>query len=266
MRSRARGECKGIGLLSAFASAAVLLVACGDDGGGGESDFAAEAEAICVDAAREQADVSIESSDFADRLDASASAGAEAQERSEALIPPDDLDDTWDRYLDNRSQSLELVDEIAAAVDDGDTGAAEAGVAEIEALVDDRDELAEELGLEACARNLPDEDEQQIREAVELASTSNDGDRVCEEVVSDAYIDRQFDGDVDACAKAQSRSVTVESVEFEDIDGVAGVLATVEVDLSGGSLDGRSGTLQLVYEDGAWRVLETSVGEAPEAG
>lgn len=266
MRGTGHGEHRsalGAGVATAFAFIALLLVACGGDDGDGDDggDFAAEAEAICVEAAREQAAVAVESSDFADRLDALAAAGTDALERSEALTPPEEAADAWDSYLDNRSRSVELVDETAAALDDGDTADAETGVAEIEALVDERDELATELGLDACARVLPDEDEQRIREAVELASTSTDGERVCEEVVSAAYIDRQFDGDAAACAKAQSGSVPAESVEFVDVYGVGGVLATAEVELSGGSLEGRSGTLQLVYLDGAWQILETSLGE-----
>ena len=44
--------------------------------------------------------------------------------------------------------------------------------------------------------------------------------------------------------------------------GVAEVLATADVTLVGGELDGMDSTLTLVYEDGAYKILNASAAPA----
>ncbi len=255
-----------------ISSVAILatLAACG----GGESGdgFAAEADAICVESTREQAEIGLAAGrsedlgDTAERMSKLAESSAGSVEQFEELTPPDESADTWSDYLGNRRQAVDLVEQRAAAAEQGDTQAVDGAALELQRLLVDRDALAEELGLESCARILPADDEERVREAVELASISGDGRRVCEEVVANVYLEAEFAGNVERCVRAQSRAQRSKSVEFRDVYGVAEVLATAEVELVGGALDGQSATVQLTYEEGSYRIFEVSTGSASADG
>ena len=144
-------------MLLSFA-AAVLLAACGGEANDG--DFAAEADAICTDAARTQIEVTIESGpglpppDEALRLGELQASGESAVVLLSELSPPDGSADAWDAYLENRRASNAAIQRQSDAVANDDRGAKTAAAAELEQLLAERDELGDELGLEACARSL----------------------------------------------------------------------------------------------------------------
>ncbi len=261
-RSAARREGRaGPWVLAMAATALTTLAACGGSESG--DGFAAEADAICTDSTREQAEIAKSggsAGDFAATaadMSKLAESGTTSVEQMQALDAPPD-GEKWDAYLENRRRAIAIVERRGAAAEREDKDGVDEAATDLNELLVERDALAEQLGLQACARILPDQDEEQVREAVELASTSGDGKRVCEEVVAATYIDRTFGGSVERCARVQSRAQPSKSVEFRDVYGVAGVLATAEVQLNGGALDGKSATLQLIYEDGAYRIFQAS--------
>ncbi len=251
-----------VAALLASAAAVATLAACGGEDSG--EDFAADAEAICTESTREQAEIGLAAGptgDFAaaaEQMAALRQSGARALDELEALNPPEDSAETWSEYLDNRRRAVALVADRQLAAKREDAETMTAAAVGIEELLKERDDLGEQMGLTACARILPAADEQRVRETVELASVSGDGARVCEEAIASVYLEQQFGGSVERCGRAQREARRAGAVDFRDVYGVAGVLATAEVELSGGALDGRSATLQLVFEDDGYRIFSVT--------
>ena len=256
-----------LGIVLIAAASTSLLAACGGDDSD-ENEFAADADAICTEAARTQTELSLEygpspsAEDEVARIAGLRSSGEEAIEQLEQLSPPEGSGDDWDAYIENRRASNAALEQRSEAVEGEDPDAVAAAADDLGDLLAERDSIGEALGLGACARILPSDDDAAVREAVELASVSDDGDRVCAEAVSETLIEQEFSGDVDRCARAQSQARNSDSVEFNDVLGVAEVLATADVSLVGGALDGNDSTLTLVYEDGAYKVLNVTTERA----
>ena len=251
---------------AALAALACLLFAgCG----GGESEpeepagFEADAADLCTAAAVDQVEIALagrrgEISDAAEQSEMLYRSAVEYAERFAALEAPEESADSWARYVETRERAAELVDAQAKALAAGEETTAREAAGELEALLRERDAIGAELGIDACARVLPAEDVAEIEEAIELGAASGDGDQVCSEVVSEILIEERFEGNFADCVRAQSTTPLAEAVRYERIYGIDEVLATAEIELSGGLRGGGPALVQLIPEEGAWRILEIS--------
>ncbi len=98
--------------------------------------------------------------------------------------------------------------------------------------------------------------EEEVTRAAVRAMESNDGDELCHKLLSKIYIDRVYDGNVAECVRA---------AEDDDAPGKAKATkpkvnadetkATVTIAISGGSVDGAGGQLEMVKE-GTWKVAD----------
>jgi hypothetical protein len=241
---------------------AILLAACGGSSEeGGDEGFETQAAELCSDAAVEQVELSLagrtgEETDAAAQAEQLQGSAEDFAERFEALEAPAEQAETWAAYVETRRRAADLVAAQAEALAEEEDAAANEAVTELNATLSERDELGAELGIDVCARVLPEADVAEIERAVELGAVSSDGEMVCNEVVSSVLIEEGFAGSVERCIEAQSQGPHSRSVTFERVYGVEGVLATVEAELEDGIRDGGPVLVQLIPEDGSWRVLE----------
>jgi hypothetical protein len=106
-----------------------------------------------------------------------------------------------------------------------------------------------------------DDDAEQIREVVRLSMTTDDPEGDCQERLSDSLIERTY-GSRSRCERVQREDddgADADSVEFATVE-VDGNEATAEFEVRGGEVDGAEGALELVREDGDWRIDDVSLG------
>jgi len=96
---------------------------------------------------------------------------------------------------------------------------------------------------------------------VRLSLTTNDPDGDCNERLSDAFVERTY-GTRPRCELIQGRDQDeegdVESLEFASVE-VEGDTARARIEARGGAIDAVGGVLDLVREDGAWRIDHVGV-------
>lgn len=102
-------------------------------------------------------------------------------------------------------------------------------------------------------------DEEAIREAIRLNLTTHDPEGDCNERLSDSLVERTYQTR-ERCAQLQAddQNEDADSVEFAsvEVDGDAG---TAEITTRGGDVGPVKGTLEMVREDGDWRIDGLSV-------
>lgn len=146
--------------LAAVAAAAVLgLAACG---GGidapstmSEDDFVDELGDICSDTERDLDRID-EPADLAGLEDAAAEAIevlTETQERLAELVPPEDLANDFDDFVDNVDDQLKALADLEEAGRDGDEAAANEVSAELGELSQRRSDLGDDLGVDECVND-----------------------------------------------------------------------------------------------------------------
>jgi prophage DNA circulation protein len=151
--------------LAILVSSAVLLAACGGDGG----DNPAEEETLTREQYIERADAICRTAaeDF-ENLDRPQSAEElepfvdQARDRTEALIsdlrdlePPDEISDEVDTILTNLESAVDRFPDLLEAADDQDVEAIQRINAEIQQEVDAANEAAQEIGLQDCGDTGP---------------------------------------------------------------------------------------------------------------
>lgn len=133
--------------------AALAVGACG---GESKEDFANDADEICKDA-EEQIDDLDQPQDldeFADFADESLDIAEETKGELEDLDPPGEVEDDWNRYLDNVDEGIELIEDARDAAEAND----QTEFNEIingdrsDELEEENEEIADEIGLEQCGR------------------------------------------------------------------------------------------------------------------
>jgi hypothetical protein len=135
--------------------AALLLAACGGDHDSeGETEFRAEANAVCADYRPKLALLAPPAED----VDEWAAIGADMGDLLEASVndlrllePPDDLSDGYAEWLDLRAQLLTTMRDVQIAGGLHDDSAVDASLRQAEATMAAADARAEELGLEDCS-------------------------------------------------------------------------------------------------------------------
>lgn len=252
-----------IRLLSPLALALVLaaaLAACGDSGS--SEDFVAEADEVCVEQVRDFQKVE-------DRLGSSTSIEEEAKLqkalmpiREEALVgleeleAPEDSEKAWKRYLELRQELRDLRKDQIELLEKGDEEALEPLNEKIGDRNDELDEVGKEAELLACASVLPKDQAKEAEEVVEEVALTTDPKRVCDELVTQNYLETGFGGKFEECAKFQKEEADnfAEDLKVEKVDGVADTSASVTITEEGGMYDGEESTWVLRREAGDWKV------------
>ncbi len=106
------------------------------------------------------------------------------------------------------------------------------------------------LALPACGGGESDED--QINEIAERAFLENDP-AICDEIVTDNFIQLLFAGDIEACRKeAENPADDAESIEVTSLE-VDGETASAEIKTVGGANDGQVIPYTFVKQEGDWK-------------
>jgi hypothetical protein len=251
-----------------FASTAIAalalastLVACG----GSElsaDDFRAEADEICVNQVKGFIEIE-------QRLGVSEGLAEEAvlqgqlgkiRERSlselEELEAPDEVAQPWDRYLQIRRQLIDLRQEHLKLLREGKEKGLGPLNEKISSLNGDLDEVGEEAGLTACASVLPQDQAEEALAVVKEVALTSDPKRVCDELVTESYLEVGFEGKFETCASFQKENGDnfADKIEVEKIEGVADTQALVTITEIGGALGGEETIWALHREDGKWKV------------
>ena len=110
-----------------------------------------------------------------------------------------------------------------------------------------------------CGGDDASSDEDAIREAIRLSLTTHDPEADCNERLSESFVSRTYQSAA-RCERLQAddEDETAESVEFESVE-VDGDAATVEIATTGGGVGRVEGVLEMVHEDGDWRIDDLSV-------
>jgi len=143
--------------------AAAALAGCGplgDDGEGGaaltEEEFAARGDEICRAAQEQVAEVQRDppaSREDSIRFTEELIAVFEDEiAELEALEPPDDRGEAFDRYMEARRETVELLEQGRDAAEENDAEGYADAQAEVAAGQVERAELAQEAGLSGCSR------------------------------------------------------------------------------------------------------------------
>jgi hypothetical protein len=125
----------------------------GDNGGLSESEFREEANAVCEDTLKEAKEIEAPASpeeipDYVERLVPLVEGGLE---RLRALRPPADLQEDYDRMLEETEKAIDSADALTAAVGETDTARLQEALAAGNAANRASDRLATKLGLDECA-------------------------------------------------------------------------------------------------------------------
>jgi hypothetical protein len=103
------------------------------------------------------------------------------------------------------------------------------------------------------------DDEQEIRTVIRSSLTTENPRGDCRRWLSDSLIRLTY-GTRQRCVRVQrdDDEQPAKAVEFASVE-VSENAATAEIDVRGGDSDGAKGELELVREDGAWRIDEISI-------
>jgi hypothetical protein len=134
----------------------VVLLALAGCGGGGDrlsrAEFVEQATAIC-----DSVDERIAAVGEPQSLEEIETLGREVREILDdglgdlrALRPPEDLEASFDRYLERGDDTLDQLDRLVAGAEAGDRAAVERAGAEVEEIAADAERLATAAGIPAC--------------------------------------------------------------------------------------------------------------------
>lgn len=144
-----------IPLLAALVVAAIAPLACGD-GGSSVQEFRTDANRVCRDAERELDRIQRRIPSTADQAERQAAAIADVAQQAldnlRRIEPPDQLDRTYERYLDAREDAIGFIEDSRAAAAENDADAYERGKRRLAEGQPTRRQLALQLGLSRCSR------------------------------------------------------------------------------------------------------------------
>jgi hypothetical protein len=241
----------------AIASLAVLA-ACGEEEQPDPGEFLSEAERICLDTARgvakvrAVADIPRSPAEAATLLDREIPVRTEGLTRLQALEPPDQLAPAWTSYLSLDEERVAAQQEGLDAAEQDDPDAFADYQVRFERLSDRLAETGTQIGLEACAELLPPAGQRDVAEVVERLLTSFDSGRVCEEAVTERFIEA-FYGNVQDCIDTRPAPDAV-SLKLLDSGGVASTYAFVDVEVTDFLGEKRQLRVELTFDDNTWRV------------
>jgi hypothetical protein len=251
------------------AATMMLMAACGgDDDGDSTEDFAAEADALCIETAEEvtalfneegipqsfEEDVAL----LAKRLPIGEELLAEASD----LDPPEDIADEYEAYLAELEENVALRNDALDAGEAGDESSYQSYLPRFEAQGDAIDAAAEASGLEACAGILPEDQVADVEAVIQDTATTGDPAHCTEDYTAN-FVESQ--GGPEACEQGERDPANqADSVAVTEVKGVDEVTARAEVTITGGPLDGDDAFVELIFEDGRWKVDALFPAVAPD--
>lgn len=147
------------GVRSAATSLAVgslLLAACGGNGGELSADeFRQQADGICAEFERKLDAVKPPASpdDLKRFVNEAVPIIEEGTNELNALDPPEEFQDEWDRVVEINEENLETVRGVEAALNDGDLTEAQRLMVEAGGNEEEADRLARQIGLTDCGQD-----------------------------------------------------------------------------------------------------------------
>ena len=249
----------GLRYAAIITTASVLaLAACGSDEETDPGEFVADADAICLDTARdvakarEDSDVPESPAQAQEVIDGELPARIEGLARLQELEPPEQLAGNWATYMAFEEERIATLEQGLTAAEREDAEAFARYQVRFERLSDKVAETGELLGLQACAELLPPAGQRDVAEAVEKLLTSFDSERVCGEVVTDRFIDA-FYGNLQECIDTRPAPTAV-SLELLDSGGVASTYAFVDVEVTDFLGVKRQLRVELVFNGDTWKI------------
>lgn len=259
--------------LAAAVLTAMLLAACGDDGGDSDDslDPVAQADAACLDAAEQIRDVNLE-----EGLDITPEEGLakveqilpirqETMDTIAAIAAPADSPE-WEEMVAAREEAVAAAEDQLAAFESGEQAEIDEANAALSEATEAHRDAAETAGLTTCAGDISDEDAAAAEDALREFSTTNDPATSCdyenpEALVTETFVEDGFGGQ----EKCERQQVAIEGdlptdIEVEETTGVDDVSATVDYEDVGGEFDGEPTTATLYYVEDGWRLY--SIGPA----
>ena len=112
--------------------------------------------------------------------------------------------------------------------------------------------IARKLGMADCAEVLPPKQVKAVRATIVQGLGSADAAKRCA-VISRRYLDELYEGGRDECAGAGSGGWDITDVEVSAIEGMDGVFAQANADVTGGGVT-RHYRVRLTYEAGAYKI------------
>jgi hypothetical protein len=271
VRSRIGGGRRRLVASLAIALAATPLAACG---GGAKkakdsasrfsaSGFSAQANALCVEAARANT-VGVPLAlgarrNFAQETEAVSRYSQTLRRvnaRLRVLRPPAALADGYARFTAARDQAESVRKGLIAARRAHDLAKLDAAYAKIGQLDGEAFRTAERLGLSGCDFKLPPKDEASVAALVQEVASSTDGARVCGQLLYPGAVRNFFpSGGNRECIAFHSDPRNRETARVMTVGGVEGVSATAAYAKTGGRDTGT--VLDLIFYDkptGRWRL------------
>jgi hypothetical protein len=236
----------------------LALAACGSDDEPDPGEFVAEADAACLDTARAVAKARADTEVPQSPAQAAAVIDAELPERIEglgrlqALEPPEQLAVTWAEFLAIEEERVVAQEQGLAAANREDEEAFADYQLRYERLSDRLADVGAAVGLQDCAELLPPAGQRDVAEAVEKLLTSFDSERVCNEVVTERFLDA-FYGNVQSCVDTRPAPTAV-SLKLLDSGGVASTYAFVDVEVTDFLGVKRQIRVELAFEGDTWKV------------
>jgi hypothetical protein len=251
---------RAIAACAAVVAASAIAACGGGDDSGPTPDFPSVADDICLDTARQLANARAgaqppsSAKDAAELLDTQIPVRLDGLDRLHALEPPPELLTAWNQYLEITEDRINALDDALSAAEDADEDAYVVAQSRAERLADKSRQVAEQVGLETCAEILPPAGQQDVLAAVEKLETSQDANKVCNEVVTERFAETVF-GSVEKC-ESQRGVPTVVSLDLLDVGGVGSTSAFVDVKVTDFFGAVRQQRIELVFDSKSetWKV------------
>ncbi|HEY3070265.1 MAG TPA: hypothetical protein VGJ34_08110 [Gaiellaceae bacterium] len=150
------------GLAILLAVSGLALAACGGGGGGGArgesltpAEFRQQADAICAEFEGKLNDLGSPSSvdELAEFVDKAVPIIEEGNDRLQALEPPDELADDWNKAMALQDKNLDLTHDLQDAIHASDDAKMQELVAKLDASDAESTRLARKIGLENCGQS-----------------------------------------------------------------------------------------------------------------
>jgi hypothetical protein len=145
-------------LLAGLAGAAAIaaLASCGDSSSVSPEEFQSQANRVCRDVEQQLDRIQAMPPATADLAEKQAEAAVDVSQQAlsnlRKIEPPEDVKETYDRYLEEREKAIGFIEDARDAAGDNDSDAYVLAKRRLAEGQPTRRELALQLGLSACSR------------------------------------------------------------------------------------------------------------------
>ena len=130
------------------------LAGCGGSGGDrlSRAEFISQADAICTEYEEKLNALGTpqNTEELAEFADKALPIAEDGRDELGELRPPEDLQDTYDAWLEQGDRAIQIVEDLREAAEDGDTAEIQRIAREAEAADTEANRLAEQIGFEQC--------------------------------------------------------------------------------------------------------------------